>query len=568
MNRRDRSVVGGLLVVLAVLVGALVAGGFGSPSPSPSPSPPDSAPPVAAYREGVLGRPDAVSPLTARNRAARDLVALAFSGLVRPGPGDSWVPDLAERWTSSDDGRTWTFVLRSDATWQDGVPVTSADVAFTVALLQDPGYDGPAAGSWSEVSVETPDPRTVTFRLATPVAGFLELASQPLVPAHLLEGVAVDRLAGDPSVLRPVGSGPFRIVSWSADRASLEAAAVAPAADASAAPSSARLSGSGSGRPLPDLAAMEMRYFVDEADLVAAYRSGELDAAVGLSPESARELGDLPGSRLLRYPTTTISVVVPNLRASHREFRDARVRQALLAGIDRGALIDRVLAGLAAPADGLIPPTSWAFDAAKTTPVPYSPSTAAADLRAAGWRRVDGAWQAPGAKTAYDLELITPSASANPTAAKTAAAVAADWRALGLGVTVTELDPAEYSARLRSGNFDAAVVDVSLGEEPDLYPILASSQSVGGGSNVSGLQDPQLDRLLTAARTPGDTATRTAAFDALQEYLAKNAFLLPLYWRQEPVVLSDRVEGPAIRPLGHLSDRFWDVLTWRLADSR
>ncbi|MER3418319.1 MAG: hypothetical protein C4343_04255, partial [Chloroflexota bacterium] len=90
----------------------------------------------------------------------------------------------------------------------------------------------------------------------------------------------------------------------------------------------------------------------------------------------------------------------------------------------------------------------------------------------------------------------------------------------------------------------------------------------GGGSNVSGLQDPKLDRLLAAARAPGDTATRTAAVGALQAYLAANEFLLPLYWRVEPVVLSDRVEGPTVRPLGHLSDRFWDVLTWRLADGR
>lgn len=569
MRRRDRSVVGGLLLVLAVLVGGIVLAGFERPGPSPTPVPSPSAaaatPPP--YREGVLGRPDSVSPLTARSRAARDLVALAFSGLVRPGPGDSWVPDLAERWSSDEDGRTWTFVLRPDAAWQDGVPITSADVAFTISLLKDPAYEGPAAGSWSEVSVSTPDPRTVTFRLSTPLAGFLELARQPIVPAHLLEGVPADRLAGHPSVLQPIGSGPFRIVSWSADRALLEAAGFAAVPDEGLAPSPAPTV-SLTRRPLPDLGAIEMRYFGTEADLVAAYRRGELDAAVGLSAQAARELGSQPGSRLLRYPTTTLSAVVLNLRVAHRELRDARARRALLAALDRGALIDRVLAGLAVQADGLIPPTAWAYDAAKNPTVPHSSSTARAGLRDAGWSLVGDTWRAPGATEPYALELISPSAGANPTAAATAATIAADWRAVGLEVEVVELDPAAYSARLRSGDFDAAIVDVALGEEPDLYPLLASSQTVGGGPNVSGLQDPQLDRLLTAARAPGDEATRRAAFEALQDYLAANLFLLPLYWRQEAVVLADRVEGPAVRPLGDLSDRFWDVLTWRLADDR
>lgn len=570
MKRRDRSVVGGLLLVLAVLVGGIVVAGFErtGPNPTPVPSPSPSSSASSPYREGVLGRPDSVSPLTARSRAARDLVALAFSGLVRPGPGDSWMPDLAERWTADEDGRTWTFVLRSDAAWQDGVPVTSADVAFTISLLKDPAYEGPSASSWSEVSVTTPDPRTVTFRLATPLAGFLELARQPIVPAHLLEGVPADRLAGHPSVLQPVGSGPFRIVSWSADRALLEAASFVSVPNEGLAPSTATPTASPTRRPLPDLGAIEMRYFGTEADLVAAYERGELDAAVGLSAQAARELGSRPGSRLLRYPTTTLSAVVLNLRVSHRELRDARVRRALLAALDRGALIDRVLAGLAVQADGLIPPTAWAYDAARNPTVPHSPSTATAGLREAGWSRTGDTWRAPGATKPYAFELVSPAATANPTAAATAALVAADWRAVGLEVEVVELDPAAYSARLRSGDFDAAVVDVSLGEEPDLYPLLASSQTVGGGSNVSGLQDSQLDRLLTAARAPGDEATRKAAFETLQDYLAANVFLLPLYWRQEAVVLSDRVEGPAVRPLGDLSDRFWDVLTWRLADDR
>ena len=130
-----------------------------------------------------------MSPLTARTQADRDLVALVFSGLVRNGPSGTVVPDLAERWTVDESGSVWTFQLREDATWHDGHPVTSADVLFTIHRLQDPAYTGPAAGSWNEVTVAADGPYTVVFTLKTPLGGFLQAATQPIAPAHLLADV-------------------------------------------------------------------------------------------------------------------------------------------------------------------------------------------------------------------------------------------------------------------------------------------------------------------------------------------------------------------------------------------
>ena len=75
--------------------------------------------------------------------------------------------------------------------------------------------------------------------------------------------------------------------------------------------------------------------------------------------------------------------------------------------------------------------------------------------------------------------------------------MAGDWNAIGLTVTHVPLPPGEFvSGRLATGKFSAAVGDVTIGLDPDLYPLLASSQTVTGGSNVIGLQDPALDKLL------------------------------------------------------------------------
>ena len=165
--------------------------------------------------------PISVSPLSARTQADRDLVALVYAGLVRNGPSGSLVPDLAERWTVDSTGAVWTFQLRDDARWHDGEPVTAEDVAFTIGVLQDPDYRGPGAGSWNEVSVATEGLHTVVFTLTTPLGGFLQAATQPIAPAHILAGIPVDQLADQPFGRQPIGSGPFAVASLSDDAADL-----------------------------------------------------------------------------------------------------------------------------------------------------------------------------------------------------------------------------------------------------------------------------------------------------------------------------------------------------------
>ena len=149
----------------------------------------------------------------------------------------------------------------------------------------------------------------------------------------------------------------------------------------------------------------------------------------------------------------------------------------------------------------------------------------------------------------------------------TAEAVAKDWRSFGLQTTVTGLPPTAFvQDRLRAGKFQSAAIDVTIGLDPDLYALLASTQVAKGGWNFSGIQDVALDRDLIHARSPASEAARKAAYAKLQARLVAKDYILPLAFRDELVVVSDRVKGQAIRELGDASDRFWDVLSWRLAD--
>jgi peptide/nickel transport system substrate-binding protein len=577
MNRIDHAVIGGLVLLLGVIAVVIGAPALGPASAVPSAQPS----PIAAtpYREGVLGRAVAVSPLAARTQADRDLVALVFSGLVARGPDGTLVPDLATHWTADPSGTSWTFSLRPDARWQDGEPVTADDVVYTVGVLRDPTYTGPGAGSWSEVTATAVDARTVRFDLATPLGGFLELATQPIAPAHLLGDVPVDALADDPFGRAPVGSGPFVLTELDDDHAVLEPAASVKLGDPGpeespvVIPSDPLATTTPTKRPAipePALSGMEFRFFDDAAALTKAFAAGDLDAASGFAPAAAADLAaGSTSARELRYPGTTLTTVILNLRPSHPELRDPAVRLGLLQALDRTAIVDDAFGSRATVAEAPIPPTSWAFDPTASAPVATDTKAAAAALTKAGWKKVDEHWRPPGAKEPSTLEILSPGATLNPALHAVAAKVAADWSAFGLSATVVEADPATpMTERLQKGDFTAAVVDISIGHDPDLYPLLASSQTQTGGLNVSGVQDAALDALLAAARQPGTDEARKAAYTALQTQLATGRYLLPIAFADEVVVARDTLENAVVQPVSDGSDRFWDVLTWRLANDR
>jgi peptide/nickel transport system substrate-binding protein len=579
LTRTDSLVVGALLVLFAILAGLVGAPAFTpvttAVAPTASPEPYVTRP----YREGVLGRPTSVSPLTGRTQADRDLVALVFSGLVKNGPSGTLLPDLAESWTVDPTGATWTFDLREDARWHDGRPVTAEDVAYTIRTLQDPDYAGPAAGSWNDATVEVVDAGTVTITLANPLGGFLQAATQPIAPAHLLADLPVGELAGHPFGQQPIGAGPFALVRLEDDFAELLPAAIVRPnetgeVNAAPAPSSADslATPAPTARPTeasPYLAGIEFHYFDDPDALAAAYRAGDLDGASGLPPDIAGELAATPGSRMLRYPGSTLTAALLNLRADRHVFTTPAIRTAFLAAIDRPALIEIAFARTAGAANGPIPPTSPLFDPSAATPIAFSRDAAQKGLKAAGWTKSENAWRRATDTKPLTFELLSPDAESNPGLFAAAAAVAADWKYIGIQVTHVPLPPGEFvTERLATADFTVAVADVTIGLDPDLYPLMASSQTLTGGSNVIGLQDPELDRLLLAARRPAPTDDRAAAYAALQVELAKGMYLLPLAFADEPIVVRDTLQGPRLRQVADRSDRFWDVLTWRLAADR
>lgn len=551
-SRRDRLVLGSGILLLSLLLAAQVAAPPAASHPSASPTTASSAAP-AGLRLGVVGLLDTLDPLYAALPAERDIDALVFRGLTRTGAAGALVGDLASSWAVTDSGHTYTFHLRNDAVWADGQPVTAADVAYTIRVLQDPAYDGPNGAAWHGVTVSTPDGSTVVLALKDAAAAFLDVTTQPVVPAHLLQGTPVAELPALGFESQPVGDGPYQVTGRDGDTVHLVRAPYQAAAPTTAV----------AGRAVP---AITFQLYPDATTLAAAFRGGDLDGADGLLPDDAAAIGARPGVRALAYPQATLLAAVMNVRVGQPLFRDARVRAALLRAIDRADLVQTVFHGSAAVATTPFPPTTEGLPKPTATAPPFSATAAAAGLTAAGWKHGTAGWTAPGVNGVVTFEVVTVQATANPALNTVAHAVVAAWTSLGLHVTLAELPPTELiQQRLLQHDFSVALIQMDLGRVPDLQPLLTSTQAVKGGTNLAGFQNTQFDALLAAAHgytTPAVHAQRVAAL--MTAFAAQSPFL-PLVFPARVVVYGDALSGPSVVPLGSPSDRFWDILDWRLA---
>jgi ABC-type transport system substrate-binding protein len=618
VNRGDRYIIGALAVVLALVVGMTLL-----PSNSPAPGPSPSPVVVPPYREVVVGHPSSINPLTPRTQADQDLVALLFRSLVRAGPDETVLPDLATSWTISPDGRTYVFNMSPDAFWEDGQPVSSADVVFTIGLLQDPDYSGPYGSSWQGIHVAADGAFRVKFTMVLAIAGFLRQVELPVLPQHLLDGVDVANLADAAYSRKPVGNGPFRLLAIDYNHAVLgRVPAVMPAytqgpsflPTASPSPTASGIALTPAPTPTPrptpspeptattvptptpvptasptpppnptvaptarptrqltgsvvPLSTIEFDFFDDSASAAAAFKAGGYDAVGGLNPEGVNEALNAEGSRLESFRWPSLLSVALNQRSTHPELQDSDARSALLAAINRRSLLSDVLYGRGSVADLPIPAWSSAYDPSAVTPIGYDSVAAGSALAAAGWLRTTEGWVAPGAKTPYNMSLLTPIEEASPIVYRTAKAVAAAWAAIGLKVTLDDVPVATYLKRLNSGDFTAAVVDFELGLDPDFGPMLLSSQVGSGGSNVSGVQDATLDGLLQIARKTVDPIARQAAVSAVEKYVSTSMPILPLMFRDFSLVVSARLRNIFASDIGDPSNRFWDVIDWRLASA-
>lgn len=511
-----------------------------------------------AHVEALTALPHQLNPLLSdpsRDPAAADVQALVFEGLMRIEETGLPAPALAETWPDiSADGRVYTFTLRTDVAWQDGVPLTIDDVLFTLRAVQGPNFFGSptTASLWRNIVVDKIGDRTVRCTLTAPFAPFLSQATFPILPAHLLRDIPPAEWSSAPFSGKPVGSGPFEIADINGQHVLL--------------------------RPNPTyygekplLDSIEFRLFGSTQEATLALARGEVSALGYLAGDPARQL-NLP-STLVRHnvPLDSYTVLTFNLREG--PLSDQEVRRALATGLDKDTLIARTLDGQAVRLDSPILPGSWAGG---QEPAWYAPDPAKAGelLTSLGYAPgPDGTRAREG--VALALPLIT-DAEREPVARE----IARQWSGLGVKVDVQVLDGEALRGQLEARRFTLALHGWQrLGSDPDILELWHSSRAESG-RNYAGLKDERIDTLLASGRESVDPAARLAAYREVQrrwmELVPSLTLYQPLYTY---VTVSDlggldfepqpgSPNAPVISLLLGREDRFRNVLRWFLRSSR
>lgn len=499
-------------------------------------------------------------PWQPRSRGEEQVIGLLYSGLMRLDARLRPIPDLAERWETTPDGRTLTFTLRSGLTWHDGTPLEARDVLFTLERLRGLSITSTALlADLRYISAATaPTSTTVVLSLTSRFAPLLSALAVPILPAHLLE----DR---DFATLNfweaPVGSGPFRLVERTPGRAIVLE----------------RFENFHRGPPLLDRVA-----FIVAEDVAAvreALARGQILLAELPWSDPASLAASLPGVYLGAYPENGYYFLAFNLREG-RPFADRRLRRALALAVDVPRLVEAVTNGQGIPISSTALPGSWA----DLTPAPTGGTdleTARALLDEAGWRLPEGGTirQRDGQSLRATLYVRGDDQRRVMAATRIAAAAAA----IGMEIEVLPADfssvilaryapPFDFDLLLGSwsgGAGDPDFADVMF-YDPDDFALFHSSQLIQGESdrrstrNFVGFNDAAYDNQAQAARQLYDLDERSAAIAQTQARVSEELPYLFLWTDRLPVVLNGRIstlDGPVdlSSPL-----YLWNIERWYL----
>ena len=497
------------------------------------------------YVEGVAGAPLYFDPILAATNVDQDVSRLVFSGLTRFDRDGTIIADLASTFDVDPTGKVWTFTIRSDATWHDGAPVIADDVLYTVGLLQDKGYNGPFADAFRGVAVTALGPKVVRFTLPDAYAPFAGSTTVPLVPAHLLGAVTFADLARQPFNLKPIGTGPFKVSEVDGRQVTLVRSddfyRTKPA------------------RSRPYLDKIVLRFYRDESEALAALARGEVDAAGGLSPQDAGRARTLKSVDLFSLPTNDFTALFLNVRPTKSVFRDLVVRQAIVTAIDRGKVLQVAADGRGSVADEFVPSSSWAF--VRDVPrYPFSVADSRAMLDAADWVDHDG----DGIRDKGGVPLTFSIATSDEAPRLAAARQIADFLgAVGMRVDVRAVPFVDLVDRVaRQRDFDALLVGITVGNDPDPYPFFHSSQVNDPGDDFSGYSTLPMDRLLEQARRTVDQTKRRELFAQVWTAIATDVPVVFLYYTDYLYAQSHTVQGFKIAPVNDPPQRFWNVEDW------
>lgn len=466
------------------------------------------------------GDPDTFDCHATNTIGALYRLAPHYSLLLKYNPANypEIIGDVAEDWTVSDDGLTYTFDLRDNVTFHDGSKLTSADVKATYDRLRDPpeGVISVRQSQFRDIqSVEAPDDDTVVITLSQPNASMETIFAGPYNCIF-----SAEMLQSDPDypARKVMGTGPFKFAehragaTWTAvkfDDYFLEG--------------------------LPHVDKLVLRNMPPPA-AVNAMSAGQVPGVFpSLSQADVDRISATRGDAVVKYDpivTTVMFAVVFN--TTRPPFDDVRVRQALNLAIDRRAGSTALSKIASASGFGTLmrPGSIWARDEAATEALPGFSSDMDA-RRAKARALLTEAGQENLSFTFLNWNRYTP----------LGVFLIDQWRQIGVSVTQEALDVAGYFGKQKAGDYTVSLD--AIAEYSD-DPTLRFAKLVSASKNPTNLthgDDPAFDALYEEQARTLDKDKRVALARQMEDRLLEQAAYLPLFWSVRPMVVDAKVKG-------------------------
>jgi peptide/nickel transport system substrate-binding protein len=475
---------------------------------------------------------------------------------------------LARSWQMSADHKSITYILRSDAYWNDGKRIVSGDFKFSYKLYGNPVIASARQQYLSELvgadrgqvdfdkAIETPDDTTLIFRFYKPVPEHLALFHTSLtpLPMHRWKDVKPDEFRHSPLNLEPLGAGPYKLKRWQQQQ------------------ELTLVSNRASNLPKPgNIPAIAFRVVPDYTVRLAQLQTGAVDVVENIKPEDFSAL--MQANRQIEIKTVGLrsydyvgwsNIDQQEYRRSgkiipHPLFGSANVRLALTHAIDREAIIDGYLKqyGVICNTD-ISPSLKWAYNN-RLTPHAADPARASALLKAEGWLPgPDGILQKQGRRFSFVLYTNAGNARRN----YASVIIQQNLRAIGIDCKLDVQESNVFFENLQQRRLDAWMAGWSIGLEIDPLDVWGSDLKKSR-FNFTGYRNPRIDQLCDLAKQKMDPVGAKPYWLEYQEILHRDQPITFLYWIKETQGFNKRIEGADL----NISGTFYNIDDWRLRPS-
>jgi peptide/nickel transport system substrate-binding protein len=510
--------------------------------------------PGGIYVEGSNGTYTNANPIYATTDPDNTISSLIFASLFKDGSNGKLVGDLASGYTTSDNGKTYIVNLKPNLTWQDGKPLTSADVVFTFNTIENPDADSPLFPDWQGINVSASSPTTVVFKLPDVLASFPYELTTGIIPQHILGQVPVaDLKSTNFDTIKPVGSGPF---SWQAiqvingDSPDNEEVQIALKP----------FTGYNGGKPKLDEFIEDI--YANQNQLVSAFQNQSLTAMEATTPPPEKVQNK---SGVVKHSFIERAASMVFFKTTSGELSDQSIRTALV----EGANVPDIISHLGYSTKQVNEPLlmgQLGYNSSYAQPK-YNLADAIAKLQSDGWTTIkNGVRYKNGAPLTFTL-----SAANNTENRLVTSKLKSQWDKLGLDLNVQLLDPADLLIDLNEHNYDAVLTSISIGVDPDVYVYWDSAEADIRSTtrlNFSEFSSSTADESLQAGRTRLSPLLRVIKYEPFLQAWQQAEPALGLYQPRLLYLTNGVVGGLNNQELSVATDRFENVQNWEIKEAR